>query len=88
MLDGGLIHRTEELTTDNFASFQNIFLDSMRATNPSAATYSQQLIDLIGLIVQKAMAADPFLWSFLSNPTEENVRRFINTLAKVLTEHN
>lgn len=88
VLGGGLIHRTQDITAEDMMAFKNVFLDSMLAVNPNSAAYAQQLYDILYQKVQKIIATDPFVLMFLANPTEENIRRAANAVAKVITEHH
>ncbi|CEP15264.1 hypothetical protein [Parasitella parasitica] len=87
---GGLfgLHRLQTMSSEEVETLQNIFVDAVRAQSPAGASYIQQIFDIVGEVVKKMFVADPNFLSFLTNPSEENLRKAFTTFYRTVTEHN
>lgn len=85
---GGLfsLHRLQNMSSEEVMTLQNIFVDAVRAQSPAGASYIQQIFDIVGEVVKKVLISDPTFLSFLTNPSEDNLRKAFSTVYKVVTE--
>ncbi|CAO0792999.1 unnamed protein product [Mucor circinelloides] len=87
---GGLfaLQRLQTMDSEEFMALQNVFIDAVRAQSPAGASYIQQIFDIVGEVVRKVFIVDPTFLSFLTNPSEENLRKAFTTVYRVVTANN
>lgn len=87
---GGLfaLQRLQTMGSDEFMELQGVFIDAVRAQSPVGASYIQQIFTIVGEVVKKVFATDPGFLSFLTDPSEENLRKAFTTIYRVVTAHN
>ncbi|CAO3606720.1 unnamed protein product [Mucor fragilis] len=87
---GGLfaLQRLQTMGSDEFAVLQGVFIDAVRAQSPVGASYIQQIFQIVGEVVKKVFVSDPAFLSFLTDPSEDNLRKAFTTIYRVVTAHN
>ncbi|KAL9555073.1 hypothetical protein MBANPS3_002526 [Mucor bainieri] len=87
---GGLfaLQRLQTMGSDEFMELQTVFIDAVRAQSPVGASYIQQIFQIVGEVVKKIFVTDPAFLSFLTDPSEDNLRKAFTTIYRVVTAHN
>lgn len=82
------LHFIQTMTPAEANALQEHFLNAVRAEgSPVAVAYTETMVDILNKLVQRMSIANPNAFSVIYNPSDENIRNFVVTAAKAVSDN-